>query len=55
MYLKKEIAFQVFAFHKTPKHKKTLKNIILKLHFPDVWPLTLLEILNTLFEKTDYI
>ena len=35
MYLKKKIAFRVFAFRKTPKRKKTRKNVILKLHFPD--------------------
>ena len=36
MYLKKKVAFRVFAFRKTPKRKKTRKNVILKLHFPDV-------------------
>ena len=41
MYLKKKIAFRVFAaFRKTPKRKKTRKNVILKLHFPDVQALT---------------
>ena len=37
MYFKKKIAFQIFAFCKTPKRKKTQKNVILKLHFPDVF------------------
>ena len=38
MYLKKKIAFRVFAFRKTSKRKKTRKNVILKLHFPDAAP-----------------
>ena len=45
MYLKKKIAFPVFAFCNTPKHKKTQKNVILKLHFPDVSPSLFISIL----------